>query len=81
MTYCERMMRENFINNLRMPSLVYLTAEEQAFSSRFSPFINERNVERLLEEFGRAREDIAANGNGKMILFDLAVHVILLLKD
>lgn len=80
MSYCERMMRENFIYNLRMPSLVYLTPDEEAFSSRFSPFINERNVERLLAEFGRARVDIGANGNGKIILFDLAVHVILLLK-
>lgn len=80
LSYCERMMRENFMTNLRMPSLVYLTPAEQAFSARFSPFINERNVERLLEEFGRARADIAANANAKIILFDMAVHVILLLK-
>jgi hypothetical protein len=38
-------------------------------------------VERLLEEFGAARVDIAANGNAKIIFFDLAVKVILLLKQ
>ncbi len=80
LSYCERMMRENFINNLHMPSLVYMTQAEQAFSSRFSPFINERNVERLLAEFKQARTDIAANVNAKIVLFDLAIHVILLLK-
>jgi DNA polymerase-3 subunit delta' len=79
--YCERMMRENFISNLHVASLVNLNPQERSFSSRFSPFINERNVERLLEEFGAARVDIAANGNAKIIFFDLAVKVILLLKQ
>lgn len=81
LAYCERMMRENFINNLRVPSLVYLNTAEQQFSSKFSPFINERNVESLLAEFIQARVDIAANGNASIILFDLAVKVILLLKQ
>lgn len=80
LSYCERMMRENFINNMHIPSLVYMTPAEQAFSTRFSPFINERNVERLLSEFSSARTDIAANANAKIVFFDLAIHVILLLK-
>lgn len=80
LSYCERMMRENFINNMHIPSLVYMTPAEQAFSTRFSPFINERNVERLLSEFASARTDIAANANAKIVFFDLAIHVILLLK-
>lgn len=78
--YCARMMRENFLCNLGNPSLVYLNTSEQAFCRNFSPFINERNVESLLREFDQARTDIAANGNAKMIFFDLAIKVILLLK-
>lgn len=78
--YCERMMRENFINNLHMPQIVYLNSAERDFCARFSPFINERNVESLLRELGSARVDVAANGNAKMVFFDLAVKVILLLK-
>ena len=78
--YCERMMRENFILNLQYPGLVYLNADEQAFCRNFSPFINERNVENLLREFSAAKADIAANGNAKIVLFDLAIKVILLLK-
>lgn len=80
LNYCERMMRENFINNIRLPQIVYLNQAEAAFSSRFSPFINERNVEQLLSQFAQARVDIAANGNAKIIFFDLAVKCILLLK-
>lgn len=79
--YCERMMRENFMSNLNLPQLVYLNPAESTFCSKFSPFINERNVEQLLREFITARADIGANGNAKIILFDLAVKVILLLKQ
>ena len=78
--YCQRQVRENFIANMRIAGLNYQTLKEQAFSRNFSPFINERNVEQLTSVFTKAREDIAANGNGKIIFFDVAVKVILLLK-
>ena len=65
---------------MRIAGLNYQTLKEQAFSRNFSPFINERNVEQLTSVFTKAREDIAANGNGKIIFFDVAVKVILLLK-
>lgn len=78
--YCQRQTRENFIANLQIPQLNYLNREEQSFSRNFSPFINERNVEQLSTLFGNAREDVIANGNGKIIFFDVAIKVILLLK-
>mgnify|MGYP000769929007 CR=1 FL=1 len=80
LSYCVNMIRENFILNLRMPELNALNRQEAAFASKFSPFINERNVESLLREFELARTDIASNGNAKMVLFHLAVTVILLIK-
>lgn len=79
--YCQRQIRENFIANIHIDELNYLTREEQTFSRNFSPFINERNVERLSDLFGKARNDILANGNGKIIFFDVAVKTILLLKQ
>lgn len=78
--YCTRMLRENFISNLQQKSLNCLTADETAFAEKFAPFVNERNVEGLFDVFSRARTDIAANGNGKIIAFDVAIKVILLLK-
>lgn len=78
--YCQRMVRENFIFNLHNPDLNYLTASEGAFSQKFSPFINERNVEGLVKEFNEAASDIRSNGNAKIVLFDLAVKTIILIK-
>lgn len=78
--YCERQTRENFIANIRVPKLSYMTRSEQAFSSRFSPFINERNVKELSDLFTKARTDILANSNAKIVYFDVAVKTILLIK-
>lgn len=78
--YVARMVRENYIYNIRDPRLNYLTQEEESFSTRFSPFINEGNVIKMLEEFNRAEIDIAGNGNGKIILFDLAIKITILIK-
>jgi DNA polymerase-3 subunit delta' len=79
--YCYRQTRENFISNLHVAGLNYLNREEQAFSRNFSPFINERNVEQISAVFNKAKQDILANGNGKIIFFDVAVKIILLLKN
>ena len=78
--YAVRQVRENFIYNLHNPSLNYLTREEEAFSTRFSPFINERNVERIAAEMERASTDIAGNGNAKIVLFDLSIRIALLIR-
>lgn len=78
--YCAHMVRENFIYNLHVPQLNYETQEEQQFSTRFAPFINTHNVERMLAEFNRAENDIQMNGNGKIILFDLAVKITILIR-
>lgn len=80
LAYCERMIGENFILNLRDPSLVYLTDEEMSFCRNFARFINEKNVIRMRSLFIEARVDIGGNANAKIVLFDLAVKIILLLK-
>ncbi|MCM1037424.1 MAG: DNA polymerase III subunit delta [Bacteroides sp.] len=79
-TYCSRMIRENFILNLHDPALVALTAEEQAFCAKFSPFVNERNVVEMAAAVDSAITDTRLNGNAKIIAFDLAVQMILLVK-
>lgn len=77
--YAIRMMRENFMFRFRIPELTYLNPEEQAFSTNFARFITEKNVERLIEVFEQAAVDISGNGNGKIINFDTAIKVIMLL--
>lgn len=78
--YSQRMIRENFILNIKQPELNYLTSEEVEFSGKFSPFINERNIEELMTEFALADRHIDQNVNAKMVFFDLMLKVIVLLK-
>jgi len=78
--YAQRMIRENFVLNIQQSELNYLTTNEVAFSEKFSPFINERNVEDLMTEFSLAERHIEQNVNAKMVFFDLMLKVIVLLK-
>ncbi|MDE7411270.1 MAG: AAA family ATPase [Paramuribaculum sp.] len=78
--YTMHMIRENFILNYHVPELTYLNSAESNFSVKFSPYINERNVERLMTVFNNAKTDISGNGNSKIINLDVAIKVILLLK-
>lgn len=74
--YMARMTRENFIYNMKMPQLSALTRTEEDFSRRFSPFINHGNVEDIMNEVGRAQNDIARNANAKIVMFDLFLLII-----
>ncbi len=80
LVYAQRMTRENFIRNIQQPELNYQTAFESEFSNRFSPFINERNVEDIMNEFALAEKHIEQNVNAKMVFFDLVLKIIMLLK-
>ena len=79
--YAQHMIRENFIYNLQNPQLVYMNNEEEAFSSRFAPFVNERNTPQIMEELTLAEVHITQNVNAKMVFFDLALKFIMLLKQ
>lgn len=80
LNYAQRMTRENFIRNLQENDLNYMTSYETDFSQRFSPFINERNVEDIMNEFALAEKHIEQNINAKMVFFDLTLKIIMLLK-
>lgn len=71
LSYAGRMVRENFIYNMKMPQISLLTPEEEEFSLRFSPFIHEGNVEGLAYEISRAAGDVERNANAKIVMFDL----------
>lgn len=80
LAYAQHMVRENYIFNLQQTDLNYMTDYETNFSKNFSPFINERNVEDLMAEFALAERHIEQNTNAKMVFFDLALKIIMLLK-
>ena len=71
LAYCGRMVRENFIYNMKLPQISMMTPEEEEFSLKFSPFIHEGNVETLSEDISKASSDIERNANAKIVMFDL----------
>lgn len=81
LNYAQQMIRENFIMNMQDPQLNYMTLEEQNFSLRFSPFVNERNTMQIMEELQTAEEQIAQNCNAKIVFFDMSLKFIMLLKN
>jgi DNA polymerase-3 subunit delta' len=56
-------------------NLIFLTDEETDFSKKFHPFISEKNVYFLTDEFNLAYAHVEANGNSKVIFLDLALKV------
>ncbi|MDQ1772368.1 DNA polymerase III subunit delta [Labilibaculum sp. A4] len=80
LNYCVRMVRENFILNLKKPEMVFLNGEEMNFSQRFSPFINEENVWILADELSKAHSDIGRNANAKIVFLDLSLKLVKLLR-
>jgi DNA polymerase III, gamma/tau subunits len=79
LSYCLRMVRENFMYNFGEPSLCYMTREEEEFSQKFARFINEANVIPISELLQTARQDIGQNANAKIVFFELALQMIVLL--
>lgn len=79
LAYCQRMIRESFINNLKRPELCYMTQKEKDFANKFSPFINEKNIFGIENELSEAQNHIEQNVNAKMVFFDFAIQMIVLI--
>lgn len=79
--YCQYMIRENFIYNLHRPEMSYMTQSEQNFATRFSPFVNERNVMGIMSELSEAQRHIEGNVNARIVFFDFSLKMIVLLKQ
>jgi len=78
--YFQQQLRENFIYNFHRPQINYQGRDEENFSTRFAPFIGERNVIGIMNVLSDAQRDIAQNVNPRMVFFDLALKMIVLLK-
>lgn len=74
--YAQKMVRENFILNLHEEDLNYLNNNEETFSQRFAPFINERNIETIMTDLAIAERHIEGNVQAKMVFFDLSLKFI-----
>lgn len=79
--YSLRMLRENYMINQGVPELAKLTERENEFSSRFYPFINDRNVKPIFDEMSKAMFHVESNGNDKIIFTDMALKLIKLIRN
>lgn len=79
--YSLELLRESFVLSLQKDGLNYMTRQEEEFAGKFSPFIHEGNIYRLVEEFSLAGNHIAANGNPRIVLMDMSIGVIRLLMQ
>ena len=78
--YAQKQVRENYIRNFGYDEMNYQTSKEQEFSKKFAPFIHDGNVEKMMNELAKAEQQIAQNGNAKIIFFDLCLQMIVLVK-
>lgn len=77
--YFQRLLRENFMYNFSKPELNYMTQEEENFAKNFARFINEANVVDIMLLMDKCYRDIGQNANAKIVFFDMALNIIVLL--
>ena len=77
--YFNHMVRESFMYNFRNEELTYMTQEEEEFARNFARFINEANVIDIFNLFDECKRFIGQNANAKIVFFDLALKIIVLL--
>ena len=77
--YFLRLVRENFMYNFQNAELCYMTQREEEFARNFARFINEANILSISDLANLAIRDIGQNANAKIVFFDMALQMIVLL--
>lgn len=80
LAYVQNMVRENFIYNFGNRTISFMTADERAFATKFAPYVNELNIAEFLSELNLAQQHIEQNVQAKIVFFDLAMKVAVLLR-
>ncbi|MBN2349452.1 MAG: DNA polymerase III subunit delta [Bacteroidales bacterium] len=80
LSFSLKMIRENFMLNLKLPQLVYLNKKESEFAEKFHHFIKGSNIIQLKDELETAQRHIEQNGNGKIIFMDFSLKLTTLFK-
>jgi DNA polymerase-3 subunit delta' len=79
LTYFLRMTRESFMYNFQNTELNYMTQKEEDFARNFARFIHEKNILPISDLANLAIRDIGQNANAKIVFFDFALQMIVLL--
>ncbi len=74
LSYCLEYFRQAMLLNYKANSAVYLSPQMEDFKlEKFAPFIDGHRIEAISDEIEKAIYHIERNGNGKVILTDLAI--------
>ena len=77
--YFLRLIRENFMFNFQREELCYMTKREEDFACNFARFVNEANILQITDLANLSIRDIGQNANAKIVFFDFALQMIVLL--
>lgn len=73
--YSTQMLRDSYVQSLGESNLNLSIGEDREFISKFAPFVNEKTVEPLVNEFSIMKRDILMNGNPSIVLSHFALTV------
>jgi DNA polymerase-3 subunit delta' len=79
--YALRMIRGNYLMNMKNRNMVRLSTKELVFSEKFSAFINHDNANEITDELNKACLHIEANANPKIVFMDLALKLLKLIRN
>jgi len=80
LAFALRMIRENYLLNLRSESLVKLSPKERGFSDKFKEYIQPKNAQLIVDEFNLAFVHIEANAYARIVFLDLALKLVKLIR-
>lgn len=75
LTEFSRLLREAFMINAGLSQISYLWGEEAAFCKKFAPFIDDKNIEPIVEQIEQATREINQNGNPRIVFTHFALAV------
>jgi DNA polymerase-3 subunit delta' len=76
LNYSLILLRENFIYNTKLENVVYMTSKELEFSKNFARFVNNKNINDLVNVFEEAHFHIERNANAKIVFIDSAFKIM-----
>lgn len=79
-SYSLRLTRNSFMLNLGLDDLSFLMGQEAEFAKKFSPFINQQNIYRIVAELSRVNEHIAQNANANIVFTDFVLKMSNLIR-
>ncbi|MCX7862764.1 MAG: DNA polymerase III subunit delta' [Bacteroidales bacterium] len=75
--YCLRFIRDNFLINLNVRSIIFQSKEEQEFSQKFSPFMPFSTAYPIFQHISKAIYHLERNGNPRIVFTDLIYKISL----